>query len=85
MVGDIEKNFLWEGDECWFGWGKKGLHVWPLGLVTYRVESMWIRFGVTVKMVGYIWVAETVLAASALKWLPEWTLLEVTTRCGGLK
>lgn len=54
MVGDVEKNFLWKGDECWFGLGKKGLHGWFLGLVTYRGESKWRGFGVTVKMVGYM-------------------------------
>lgn len=46
---------------------------------------MWKRFGVTVKMVGYIWVAETALVASALKRLPEWMLLEMTSRWRGLK
>lgn len=71
MIGDVEKNFLWKGDECWFRWGEKGLHGWLVCLVTYRGESMWKGFGVTGKMVGYMWVAETVLAASALKLLPE--------------
>ena len=67
MVGDVEKNFLWKGDECWFWWGKEDLHGWFFCLVTYRGEPMCNRFGVTVKMVGYMWVAETVLAAYALK------------------
>ena len=67
VVGDIEKNFLWKGDECCFGWGEKGLHGWEFCLVTHREKLMWKGFGVTMKMVGYMWVAETVLAASALK------------------
>ena len=71
MVSDVEKNFLWKGDECWFGRRKKALHGWFFCLVTYRGESKWEGFGVTGKMVGYTLVAETVLAASALKWLPE--------------
>ena len=48
VVGNVEKNFLWKGDECWFWWGKKGLHAWAFSLVTYREESMWNGFGVTV-------------------------------------
>ena len=27
VVGDVEKNFLWKGDECWFRGGGRGLHV----------------------------------------------------------
>ena len=28
VVGDVEKNFLWKGNECWFWWGGRGLHGW---------------------------------------------------------
>ena len=49
VVGDVEKNFLWKGDECWFWWREKGLHVWFFSLVTYEGGLLWTGFGVTVK------------------------------------
>ena len=49
VVGDVKKNFLWKGDECWFWWGEKGLHGWVFALVTYEEVLLWTECGVTVK------------------------------------
>ena len=49
VVGDVEKNFLWKGDECWFWWGEKGLHGWVFALVAYEEVLLGTECGVTVK------------------------------------
>lgn len=43
VVGDVEKNFLWKGDECWSWWREKGLHGWFFfgNLQRENVEWVW--------------------------------------------
>ena len=53
VVGDVEEDFLRQGDECWFWWGEKSLHGWFLSLVIYE-GLLWTGFGVVVKKVSCV-------------------------------